>query len=67
MARSVSFEDVGYCWGHNLNDTLVWGDDLFADGAATGTPAASINRRANSCDGQRTPTVEVPAERQSGK
>ena len=34
MARSVSFEDVGYCWGHNLNDTLVWGDDLFADGAA---------------------------------
>ena len=38
MARSVPWGDVGYCWGHNLNDTLVWGDDLFDDGAAPKGP-----------------------------
>ena len=41
--------------------------NLLADGAATGTPAASMSRLANSCDGQRTPTVAVPAdENQAG-
>eukprot|EP00620_Florenciella_sp_RCC1587_P013588 CAMPEP_0182562930 /NCGR_PEP_ID=MMETSP1324-20130603/5187_1 /TAXON_ID=236786 /ORGANISM="Florenciella sp., Strain RCC1587" /LENGTH=633 /DNA_ID=CAMNT_0024776011 /DNA_START=6 /DNA_END=1907 /DNA_ORIENTATION=- len=24
MARSVSFTNVGYCWGHNLADVTVW-------------------------------------------
>ena len=24
MARSVSFQNVGYCWGHNLADVTVW-------------------------------------------
>ena len=24
MARSVSFKNVGYCWGHNGGDVLVW-------------------------------------------
>ncbi|KAJ8599055.1 hypothetical protein CTAYLR_007593 [Chrysophaeum taylorii] len=29
-ARSVSFQDAGYCWGHNDDDLLVW-LDLFPD------------------------------------
>lgn len=24
MSRSVSFKNVGYCWGHNFGDVLVW-------------------------------------------
>lgn len=30
MSRSVSFQNVGYCWGHNFDDVTVW-KNLFDD------------------------------------
>lgn len=34
MARSVSFQNVGYCWGHNLADVTVWKNLFDNSGSA---------------------------------
>ena len=46
-----------------VGDTCVKG---LALGAASGTPAAAISRRATGCDGTRTPTVSSPPVTTSG-
>ena len=40
--------------------------EIFALGAASGTPAAFIIALATGCDGQRTATVESPPDVSSG-
>ena len=40
--------------------------EVFADGAASGTPAVRIRSRASGCDGRRMPTVSSPQETSFG-